>query len=212
MLGRWSRSRRGRGSGKFLHKARLVPIETSARCWMTSLTLHSPLPLLFKVSVGASLSSCYSCFNNKKKDQGERKHPSHPLPNLKASCEQTHGMDSRQPKVRLDCPGSEIRHFHFSSHGWMDSLHREVPIEIGSLIWIPMLAWAVFQRQGGATRAGRVLVARLNGGWGGGECWGGSFSPRPLLWASLPCSHSHALFCWVVGNLAFHSSRINVSV
>lgn len=209
MLGCWSWSRRGRGSGKFLHKARLVPIETSARSWMTSLTLHSPLPLLFKISVGASLSSCYSCFNNKKKGPGGEKNiPPIPCPTSRHPVNKPVAWILGSPKVRLDRPGSEIRHFHFSSHGWMDSLHREVPIEIGSLIWIPMLAWAAFQRQGGPTRAGRVLVARLNGGWGG-ECWGAVF---PAHYCGLPSSHSHALFCWVIGNLAFHSSRINVSV
>lgn len=80
----------GARSGKFLHKALLVPIETSAQRWMTSLTLHSPLPLLFKVSVGDSLSSCYSCFNPPPPQRlGKRKHH---LSNLKASCEQTQGF------------------------------------------------------------------------------------------------------------------------
>lgn len=85
----------------------------------------------------------------------------------------------------------------------MDSLHREVPTEIGSLICIAMLAWAGFQRQGGATRAGRVLVARLNRG---------QRAVSPTHCCGLPPSHSHALLRWVIGKLTFYSSRINVSV
>ena len=52
------------------------------------------------------------------------------------------------------------------------------------------------------TRAGRVLVARLHRGR----------EVSPTLCWGLPPSHSHALLCWVIGKLAFYSSRINVSV
>lgn len=51
--------------------------------------------------------------------------------------------------------------------------------------------------------AGRMLVARLSGSWR---------AVFPAHCCGLPSSHSHALLCWVIGNLAFYSSRINVSV